>query len=1052
MPRTLWILVATALIASPYAPRALSAPNGTAGPNSQQPDHDHLAPATKSNCSAEPLAYDPQLIKELVASAASEGSARRGLEVFRAAQFACLSCHEVGGVGGAVGPSLATIGATATPEQIAESLLWPNRQLKPEYVASVMVTSDGQAHQGYKRIEDDESITLFDLALQRELTLMKSDIEESRQIGSVMPGNLAASMSAVERRDLLRFLTELGHDPQLVESLRHTHEPANFPYTREPLRPDQWPNWQHHVNRDRWYDYYAKEAEFFRQQGSAPQLLPAFPGLDGGNLGHWGNQGDEGWDDDRWEHAELGTLLAGVFMGPNGPIPKGVCVRLGEVGQLSTCFNPQTLCYEALWHGDFLRISAVRHGFVDGLKPGGDLLPSPAGKPADGPFTYRGFYRLGKRVIFAYRLDGIEMLDSPWVEDGKFVRTVAPADQHPLRAALRGGPAQWPQEIRVRGELGAQHPYAIDTIPLPNDNPWKMPIFCGDHAFMSDDVALVCTMQGDVWRASGVDDKLVQITWRRVASGLHHALGMVVHEGAIYVLGRDQITRLHDLNNDGEADFYECFSNAMITSPAGHDYICGLARDNAGRFYTASTNQGLIRVAANGQQVDVVATGVRNCDGIHFSPDGSLTAPGSEGEWAPASMIYLVPAAALDAGEPPFFGHGGPIGPRPPALPLVYLPRGLDHSSGAQTTVPDHRWGPLAGQMIHTSYGGASHFLVLRDKVDGQVQGAVVPLPGEFRSGVHRASFHQRDGQLYVSGMAGWANYAMEDGCFQRVRYTGGRVQAPKSFHVHENGVLIRFTAEVDRQIAGDARRQFAQAWNYRYSVAYGSPEFSARHPGVVAHDALEISAVHTVDDHTMFVEIPELQPVNVLHLALSVDDGDPQQLFITVHKLDEPFTNVPNYRPTEKTIAAHPLLVDLASLREAEPNPWINSIPDARVIKISAGGNLTFAPNRLTATPGEALCVTFRNPDAVPHNWVLIKPGCLAAIGDLTNRMVAAPDSALRQYVPESEDVLVHTDIVGAGQSSSIYFHAPEHIGRYPFLCTFPGHWMVMNGELAVE
>ena len=78
------------------------------------------------------------------------------------------------------------------------------------------------------------------------------------------------------------------------------------------------------------------------------------------------------------------------------------------------------------------------------------------------------------------------------------------------------------------------------------------------------------------------------VRWRRFASGLHQPLGLVVADGKVYVLGRDQITRLHDLDGDGEADFYECVSNAYTTSPAGHDFICGLQRDAAGRFYTVS--------------------------------------------------------------------------------------------------------------------------------------------------------------------------------------------------------------------------------------------------------------------------------------------------------------------------------------------------------------------------------------------------------------------------------------------------------------------------------
>lgn len=115
-------------------------------------------------------------------------------------------------------------------------------------------------------------------------------------------------------------------------------------------------------------------------------------------------------------------------------------------------------------------------------------------------------------------------------------------------------------------------------------------------------------------------------------------------------------------------------------------------------------------------------------------------------------------------------------------------------------------------------------------------------------------------------------------------------------------------------------------------------------------------------------------------------------------------------------------------------------------------GKNLTFVPASLRVTAGEPLRLTFKNPDVVPHNWVLIKPGTLARIGDLTNQMIADPEAVARHYVPRTEDVIVYTDIVADQQSATIYFHAPTTKGRYPFLCTFPGHWMVMNGELLVE
>ena len=108
-------------------------------------------------------------------------------------------------------------------------------------------------------------------------------------------------------------------------------------------------------------------------------------------------------------------------------VPKAVCVRLGDRGELSACFNPQTLRYEALWTGGFVRFDPKRHGLLDGLILDGTPLPRPEGKKPDRPFVYHGFYRHGKRIVFSYRIGDIEMLDAPWVEGGRFTRVVAPA-------------------------------------------------------------------------------------------------------------------------------------------------------------------------------------------------------------------------------------------------------------------------------------------------------------------------------------------------------------------------------------------------------------------------------------------------------------------------------------------------------------------------------------------------------------------------------------------------------------------------------------------------
>jgi putative heme-binding domain-containing protein len=1003
------------------------------------------APATGS---AKP--YDAALVAKVLQSAKAEGNPERGADVLASPRFACLSCHRVADQGGTIGPDLSNVATCLKPEEIVESILWPRLKVKDGFAAVSVATADGKIRLGYEQARTTADLVLRDPATAETIRIAQGDIEAIRPEGSLMPEGLTESMTETERRDLVRFLLDLGRPGKDAAGhfARHSVAPTPFTYKRDPLQPALWPNWQKPVNRDRIYDFYAKEAEYFMHQPIVPSLLPPFPGLDGGTQGHWGNQDEKTWADNRWNRTDLGTVLCGVFRGAGVTVPKGVCVRLGERGELAACFNPETLCYEAVWSGGFVKFSATRHGLMDGLIMDGTARARPDGRKPDEPFAYHGFYRHGKRVVFAYRIGDRELLDEPWSQDGQFSRTVAARTAQPLAPLTNGGPAQWPDIFKTTGSLGKETswPYVVDTIEPPFRNPWNALLFFGDHDFLPDGSAMLCTMQGDVWHVEGLDDSLGQVRWRRFASGLHQALGLVSAGGQVYVLGRDQITRLHDLNHDGEADFYECFSNAQETSTGGHDFVSGLQRDASGRLYTASSKQGLLRIAADGRSIEVLATGFRNPDGLGLAPDGIVTVPNSEGEWVPASMICEVRPGG-------HYGYPGPRNGRPPDLPLVYLPRGLDNSSAAQVTVPDDRFGPLQGQLLHFSYGAGTHFLVLREKVEGQPQGAVVPLPGDFLSGSHRGRFNPKDGQLYVSGQAGWGTYTSADGSFQRVRYTGGPVQLPTAFHAHENGVLLTFSRPLDSAVASRPDRHFAQAWNFRYSPGYGSPELSPRHPGQPGHDPLAIRSAHVLaDGRTLFLEMPDLQPVNQLHLHLRPAEAAPIDVFATVHRLAAPFTGFPGYRPAAKTIAAHPILADMAALNHKPvPNPWRNHIVGARPIMIEAGKNLSYSRRSFTVRAGEPIKLTFVNPDAVPHNWALIRPGSLFRVGSLLNKIIAEPDAAIRNYIPRTDDVLVFTDIVGAQDQFIIFFRAPKEKGRYPYLCTFPGHWMVMNGEMIV-
>jgi putative heme-binding domain-containing protein len=154
--------------------------------------------------------YSEALVKRLVADALAQGDSKRGEPVFRAAQATCMACHKLGNEGGMLGPDLSAIGRAMTPEAIVESVLWPKRQVKEGFLLTQISTKNGQALQGYKANETDQVLTLKDLATNTNHTITKSEISSRNDAGTLMPEGLTSWMTDQQRRDLLRYLFQLG--------------------------------------------------------------------------------------------------------------------------------------------------------------------------------------------------------------------------------------------------------------------------------------------------------------------------------------------------------------------------------------------------------------------------------------------------------------------------------------------------------------------------------------------------------------------------------------------------------------------------------------------------------------------------------------------------------------------------------------------------------------------------------------------------------------------------------------------------------------------------
>jgi uncharacterized protein len=130
---------------------------------------------------------------------------------------------------------------------------------------------------------------------------------------------------------------------------------------------------------------------------------------------------------------------------------------------------------------------------------------------------------------------------------------------------------------------------------------------------------------------------------------------------------------------------------------------------------------------------------------------------------------------------------------------------------------------------------------------------------------------------------------------------------------------------------------------------------------------------------------------------------------------------------------------------------PAAPSKPDVVVRLGVVPHEMKFDKGELRVEAGQVVELVFTNTDTMPHNFLLGTPGSLEAIGAAADELMTAPDGAAQQYIPAIPQVLFSTALLDPGQSVTMQFRAPEQPGQYPYVCTFPAHWRIMNGVLHV-
>jgi glucose/arabinose dehydrogenase len=390
----------------------------------------------------------------------------------------------------------------------------------------------------------------------------------------------------------------------------------------------------------------------------------------------------------------------------------------------------------------------------------------------------------------------------------------------------------------------------------------------GGMDFLPDRRLVVSTRRGQVWiveNALAPDPAAAKFTL--FAEGLREGLGLTVVDGVIYVMQRQEISRLVDTDDDGRCDRIETVCDTWGLSTNYHEFGFGLPRDRDGNFYI-SLNVGfgsplwwhgvsyepwrgwVCQIAPDGT-LTPFASGFRSPCGIALNAAGDLFVTDNQGDWVPTSSIahveqghfYGAPAslkwtaAYRETNTEPSLTN--PVAtPRTP--PAIWIPYGWSRSTGDVAPFPAGGaflpFGPDQLAVAEMTNGD-----VLRadlEKVNGKYQGAILP----FRKGVGSAirTKFAPDGTLML-GLTnrGWGGRPPGYG-IARVRTTGRIPFEIAHVTLIDDGFCIAFTEPLVIHTRIAAADVLLRRHHYDWWWEYGSPERDRR---VLPVDSVEIAA-----------------------------------------------------------------------------------------------------------------------------------------------------------------------------------------------------------------
>ncbi|WP_035069104.1 plastocyanin/azurin family copper-binding protein [Anditalea andensis] len=144
--------------------------------------------------------------------------------------------------------------------------------------------------------------------------------------------------------------------------------------------------------------------------------------------------------------------------------------------------------------------------------------------------------------------------------------------------------------------------------------------------------------------------------------------------------------------------------------------------------------------------------------------------------------------------------------------------------------------------------------------------------------------------------------------------------------------------------------------------------------------------------------------------------------------------------------------LIEFNSNGINEPLVKVNADAPTTILMEIVPELMKFNMEMFTVTAGDKIILELDNLDGMQHNLLIVKPGTLNKVGAAADAMVRDPKASEKHYVPDMAEVLFATEMLDPFEVFTLNFTAPSEPGDYPFVCTFPGHWRMMNGIMRVK